>query len=208
MIINQIFENNKKWAEEKIKLNNDYFQNLSKPQKPKVLYIGCSDSRVTAEEIMGLEPGDVFVHRNIANQVISTDLNSMSIIAYSVNILKIEEIIICGHYGCGGIKAAMEPKDLGIINPWLRHIRDIYRLHKDELDAIDSEEDRYNRFAEINTIEQAINVLKTPEVQRNIFNNKLRVHCWMFEIHSGKLIDLKFDYKNYLEEIMKIYRIV
>src|SRR5690554_3745151 len=131
MDLNKIFENNQKWITGKLTQQPDYFDKLAQGQDPKILYIGCSDSRVTAEELMGASPGEVFVHRNIANMVISIDMNVMSVINYAVGNLKVEQIIICGHYGCGGVKAAMEPEDLGILNPWLRNVRDVYRTHKD-----------------------------------------------------------------------------
>ena len=140
MDIKQIFKNNEAWIKEKLKSDSNYFSELSIGQSPEILYIGCSDSRVTAEELMGLEPGDVFVHRNIANMIPNTDLNVMSVINYAVSHLKVNHIVVCGHYGCGGVQAAMQAADLGVLNPWLRNIRDVYRLHKTELDNIESEE--------------------------------------------------------------------
>ena len=160
-----IFENNKKWVEEKLGEDADFFKNLSKEQNPEYLYIGCSDSRVTTEELMGLKPGEVFVHRNIANLVNTLDLNAISTIQYAVEHLKVKHIIVCGHYDCGGIKAAMSPEDLGLLNPWLRNIRDIYRLHHIELDAITDEKERNNRLVELNVQEQCINVIKLACVQ-------------------------------------------
>ena len=133
-----IFENNKKWIKEKLSDNPKYFEELGKGQNPELLFIGCSDSRVTSEELMGLGPGDVFVHRNIANMVISIDLNVMSVVNYAVNNLKVNHVIVCGHYECGGVKAAMQSADLGILNPWLRNIRDVYRIHKNELNHINN----------------------------------------------------------------------
>lgn len=207
MNIKQIFKNNRKWIVEKLKLDNNYFKNLSQGQNPEVLYIGCSDSRVTAEELMGVEPGEVFVHRNIANMVPNTDLSSMSVINYAVNHLKVKHIVICGHYYCGGVQAAMQSSDLGILNPWLRNIRDVYRLHKKELNAIDSEEEKYKRLVELNVQEQCVNVIKTPEVQKALRENALTVHGWVFDIHSGELIDLKIDFDEILKGIMEIYRL-
>lgn len=208
MDINQIFENNLKWISEKLEIEPSYFEELSKGQNPEVLYIGCSDSRVTAEELMGAQPGEVFVHRNIANMVPNTDLNVMSVINYAVNTLKVKQIVVCGHYYCGGVKAAMQSADLGILNPWLRSIRDVFRLHNDELKAISDEEERYKRLVELNVQEQCVNVIKTADVQRAYADRGLRVHGWVFDIHSGKLIDLKIDFPKILRDIMEIYRLV
>ncbi len=207
MDINKIFENNKNWVAEKLNKEQDYFQNLSKGQNPEILYIGCSDSRVTAEELMGVGPGEAFVHRNIANMVSSLDLSAMSVINYAVKFLKVKHVIVCGHYYCGGVKAAMMPEDLGILNPWLRNIRDVYRLHKDELDAIEDEDKKYNRLVELNVQEQCVNVIKTPDVQRALKQQAITVHGWVFDIHSGKLIDLKIDFSGILKEIQRIYRL-
>ncbi len=207
MNIKQIFRNNQKWVEEKLKVDKNYFKKLSKGQSPEILYIGCSDSRVTAEEIMGVQPGDVFVHRNIANMVPNTDLSAMSVINYSVNNLKVEHIVVCGHYYCGGVKAAMQSEDLGILNPWLRNIRDVYRLHKNELNAIKNTEAKYKRLVELNVQEQCVNVIKTSDVQKAIKERKLTVHGWVFDIHNGSLIDLKIDFDRILEDIMEIYRV-
>lgn len=208
MHINQIFDNNKEWIARRIANDNRFFENLSMPQRPKMLYIGCSDSRVSAEELMGLAPGEVFVHRNIANLVVNTDISMMSTINYAVEHLKVQDIVVCGHYGCGGIRAAMQSADYGILNPWLRSIRDVYRLHKEELSSIQDEQMRYKRLAELNVLEQSINVLKTPEVQRAVIANRLNVHGWMFDINTGKLIDLEIQARKILENIMQIYKIV
>lgn len=207
MNIHQIFENNKKWVGEKLKRDPSYFENLSKGQDPDILYIGCSDSRVSAEELMGVQPGDVFVHRNIANMVPNTDLNVMSVIDFAVRHLKVEHIVVCGHYYCGGVKAAMQSADLGILNSWLRNIRDVYRLHKDELNRISDDEKRYKRLVELNVQEQCINVIKTADVQRAYQQRKIEVHGWVFDIHSGKLIDLKIDLRKVMENVMEIYRL-
>lgn len=207
MKIQQVFENNRKWIEEKLNVNPQYFENLSKGQSPEFLYIGCSDSRVTAEDIMGVQPGEVFVHRNIANLVNNTDLSVMSVINYAVRHLKVQHVVICGHYYCGGVKAAMQSQDLGILNPWLRSIRDVYRLHKTELNAITDEDLRYNRLIELNVQEQCINIIKTAAVQQAYKERGLTVHGWIFDVHSGKLIDLKIDFPKILGEIMEIYRL-
>ncbi len=208
MDIKQIFINNQKWVEDKLRLDINYFKKLSRGQNPDILYIGCSDSRVTAEELMGLEPGEVFVHRNIANMISNIDLSAMTVINYAVNQLKVDHIIVCGHYNCGGVKAAMQSQDLGILNPWLRNIRDVYRLHKKELDLIADEEDRYKRLVELNVQEQCVNVIKTAEVQKAYLDRKISVHGWVFDIHNGTLVDLKIDFDKILQGIMEIYRII
>ena len=207
MDLQHIFENNKQWVKSKLELDKNYFKNLSKGQNPDVLYIGCSDSRVTAEELMGMDPGEVFVHRNIANMVPNTDLNSMSVINYAVVHLKVNHIVVCGHYYCGGVKAAMQSVDLGILNPWLRNIRDVYRIHKKELNAIKDEDEKYNRLVELNVQEQCINILKTAEVQTAYRTRNLKIHGWVFDIHSGKLIDLDMNFENMLEGIREIYHL-
>jgi carbonic anhydrase len=207
MDLKQIFKNNNDWVKEKLSADPEYFKNLSKEQNPDILYIGCSDSRVSAEELMGLSPGEVFVHRNIANMVPNTDLSVMSVIDYAVVHLKVSHIVVCGHYNCGGINAAMESKDLGILNPWLRNIRDVYRLHNEELNNIEDEEQKHKRLVELNVQEQCLNVLKTAEVQRAYKERNITVHGWVFDINSGKLIDLKIDFRKDLENIMEIYHL-
>lgn len=202
----QIFENNKKWAEEKQSEDADFFESLAKGQDPNFLYIGCSDSRVSAEEMMGVQPGEVFVHRNIANVVSNNDLNVMSVIDYAVNHLHVKHIVVCGHYQCGGVKASLEAKDLGILNPWLRNIRDVYRIHEKELDEISNQKERYDRLVELNVEEQMTNVIKTAAVQKSFLKTGYPiVHGWIFDIHSGKLIDLNIDFKAKLKHIQKIY---
>lgn len=201
-----IFIENKKWVEERTQNDPDFFKHLEEAQNPDYLYIGCSDSRVHANEIMGLQPGQVFVHRNIANMVINTDLNALSVINYAVEYLKVKYIIVCGHYNCGGVKAAMEHLDYGILNPWLRCIRDVYRLHQEELDAIEDNEQRYKRLVEINTYEQCLNVIKTAEVQRAYYKKGFpRVAGWIYDLHNGMLHDLEIDFEKELSRIRKIY---
>ena len=207
MDIKEIFSNNEKWVKEKLNVDPDFFSELSNGQSPQLLYIGCSDSRVTAEELMGVGPGDAFVHRNIANMVSNLDLSAMSVINYAVSILKVDHVIVCGHYDCGGVKAAMTSKDLAILNPWLRTIRDVYRLHKQELNAIEDEASRYRRLVELNVQEQCINVLKTSDVQLAYRERGITVHGWVFDIHSGKLKDLQIDFTSILNDIMEIYHL-
>ncbi len=202
----QLFENNKKWIASMKEKDADFFEKLSQDQTPEFLYIGCSDSRVPANEIMGLEPGEVFVHRNVANIVASVDLNVMSVINYAVAHLNVKHIIVCGHYNCGGVKAAMMPKDMGILNPWLRNIRDVYRLHQAELDGIQDEHERYNRLVELNVQEQAINVIKAAVVQKSYVKNRYpTVHGWVFDLKTGVLKDLRINFTEVLKDIQKIY---
>ncbi|KPM44973.1 Carbonic anhydrase [Neonectria ditissima] len=205
----RLFENNRVWAEDKKKKNPDFFSHLSEGQKPEYLWIGCSDSRIPAEQITGLEPGEAFIHRNIANLVCNTDLNAMGVINYAVQHLGVKHIIVCGHYGCGGVKAAMTPKDLGLLNPWLRNIRDVYRLHEKELDSIADKEARYNRLVELNVEEQCRNVIKSADVQQSYSKNKYPiVHGWVFGFKDGLLKDLKIDFEAVLHDIQKIYNLV
>lgn len=207
MNIDKVFENNKKWISDKLSTDKDYFAELGKGQSPELLYIGCSDSRVTAEDLMGLGPGEVFVHRNIANMVISIDLNAMSVINYAVEHLKVNHVVVCGHYACGGVKAAMQSADLGILNPWLRNIRDVYRIHKKELNAIEDEDKKYDRLVELNVQEQCVNLIKTATVQKAYRDRNLKVHGWVFDVHTGRLVDLKIDLEGILKNIMEIYHL-
>lgn len=202
----EIFENNLNWLNEKKRTDKDFFENLVKDQRPEYLYIGCSDSRVTAEDLMGAGPGEVFVHRNIANLVNATDLNVMAVINYAVRHLGVKHVVVCGHYNCGGVKAAMQPVDMGILNPWLRNIRDVYRLHKEELKAIENESERYNRLVELNVQEQCINVIKLASVQQEYQKKGFpTVHGWVFDIKTGLLKDLKLDFVHLLKDIQEIY---
>lgn len=203
----QVFENNRKWVEDtKGATTTDFFEKLALGQSPDYLYIGCADSRVPANEIMGLDPGDVFVHRNVANLVNNIDLNVMSCLNYAVEHLKVKHVVVCGHYGCGGVKAAMQSQDLGILNPWLRNIRDVYRLHQAELSAIADEDERYNRLVELNVEEQCFNVAKTAVVQKAYIQGKTPiVHGWVFDIKTGLLKDLKLDFEAMLKKIQEVY---
>ncbi|RRB04761.1 carbonic anhydrase [Larkinella rosea] len=207
MKIETVFQNNEKWIADKLAANENYFSDLSKGQQPEFLYIGCSDSRVTAEDLMGIKPGEAFVHRNIANLVNNIDLNVMSVVNYAVRHLKVNHVVVCGHYNCGGVKAAMQAVDLGLLNPWLRNIRDVYRLHKDELNAIEDTELRYKRLVELNVEEQCMNLIKTAAVQEAYRDRGVRVHGWVFDIHSGRLIDLKIDFDQKMKSIREIYNL-
>lgn len=204
----QIFENNRAWVAAKTATDADFFQKLAADQRPEFLYIGCSDSRVTAEDLMGLQPGEVFVHRNVANLVNATDLNVMAVINYAVRHLGVKHVVVCGHYNCGGVKAAMQPRDLGILNPWLRNIRDVYRLHREELNAIADEHARYNRLVELNVQEQCVNVIKLAAVQQNYVEKGYpTVHGWVFDLHNGLLKDLNINFREVLHDIQEIYNL-
>lgn len=203
---NEIFENNRRWIASKTATDKEFFEKLANGQQPDYLYIGCSDSRVPTNEIMGLDAGEVFVHRNIANLVNNSDLNVMAVINYAVRHLQVKHIVVCGHYNCGGVKAAMQPADLGLLNPWLRNIRDVYRLHKEELNAIEDEHARYNRLVELNVQEQCVNVIKTAAVQQSYLANQFpTVHGWVYDLRNGELKDLEIDFERVLHEIQEIY---
>lgn len=203
----KILENNKKWVEEKLKISPDYFNNLAEGQQPPLLWIGCSDSRVPANEIIGAEPGEVFVHRNIANMVVHSDMNMLSVLDYAVNALKVTHVIVCGHYGCGGVKAAMGNSSIGVIDNWIRHIKDVYRFHHKELDAITDEKDRFNRFVELNVKEQVYDLAKTSIVQ-NAWRNgqKLFLHGWVYGLNSGYVTDLGVNITSN-EDLDEVYQL-
>lgn len=190
----KILDNNRKWVETTLSKDPNFFEDLSKGQTPPLLWIGCSDSRVPANEIIGAKPGEVFVHRNIANMVIHSDMNMLSVLDYAVNVLKVKHVIVCGHYGCGGVKAAMKNDSIGIIDNWIRHIKDVYRLHHTYLDSIINEDKRFNTFVEINVKEQVFDLAKTSIVQGAWKNGQdLTVHGWVYGLNSGYVTDLKVN---------------
>lgn len=202
----QIFENNKKWVESKLNSDPEYFSKLSQGQKPPILWIGCSDSRVPANEITGTEPGEVFVHRNIANMVVHTDMNMLSVLDYAVNVLEVRHVIVCGHYGCGGIIAALENKQVGLIDNWLRHIKDVYRLHKDEIDGIQDKNLKIRRMVEVNVEEQVFDLAKTSIVQNAWANNRfLQLHGLVYDVSNGVLKDLNLTIDNN-QHLDKVYQ--
>jgi carbonic anhydrase len=191
----QLLENNKAWA--LLKKNNDpeFFSHLSEKQSPQYLWIGCSDSRVPANQITGTKPGEIFVHRNIANMVVHSDMNMLSVLSYAIDVLKVKHVIVCGHYGCGGVLAAMGNKQFGLIDNWLRYIKDVYRFHHLELDAIPDEEQRARRFVELNIIEQVHDLGKTSIVQNAWKNNQpLHIHGWVYDLEDGLLSDLNVTF--------------
>lgn len=206
MDFSRIFENNEKWIAHKLSVNSEYFKELAKGQSPEFLYIGCSDSRVTAEDLMGVKPGEVFIHRNIANQVIATDYNVNSVVQYAVEHLKVKHIIVCGHYECGGVKAALNPSDMGQLNSWLQTLRDVYRFHRKELDAIEDSQKRFDRLVELNVREQCINIIKIDHVQKAWYKTGFpKIHGWVFDVKTGKLIDLKLKMEEEFKEVRSIY---
>ena len=190
----KILDNNKEWVEQQLAVDENYFEDLSKGQNPPLLWIGCSDSRVPANEIIGAKPGEVFVHRNIANMVVHTDMNMLSVLDYAVNVLKVKHVLVCGHYGCGGIKAAMGNSSIGIIDNWIRHIKNVYRLHNEYLDSIQDEDKRFNTFVEINVKEQVFDLAKTSIVQSAWKNEQeLTLHGWVYGLNSGFVTDLQVN---------------
>lgn len=201
-----IFKNNENWIREKLSVDSEYFKKLSSGQSPEFLYIGCSDSRVTAEDLMGVNPGEVFIHRNIANLVVSTDNNLNAVVQYAVEHLKVKYIIVCGHYECGGVKAAMNPSDMGQLNSWLQTLRDVYRFHQNELDAIDDNQKRFDRLVELNVLEQCLNIIKIDHVQRAWYKTGFpQIYGWVFNVRNGKLIDLGLKMEEEFASIRKIY---
>ncbi|MDP2174562.1 MAG: carbonate dehydratase [Bacteroidota bacterium] len=202
----KIFNNNKDWVQNKLETDPEYFNVLSKGQKPPILWIGCSDSRVPANEVTGTKPGEVFVHRNIANMVIHTDMSMLSVLDYAVNVLEVRHVIVCGHYGCGGINAALTNKQYGIIDNWLRHIKDVYRLHKEEIDAIPTELEKQRRMVEVNVQEQVFDLAKTSIIQNVWANGRfLQVHGIVYDIANGVLKDLGVNFNNN-EDMDQMYR--
>jgi len=203
----KLLANNKKWVKEQLALEPQYFEKLAKGQTPEYLWIGCSDSRVPANQITGTLPGDIFVHRNIANMVVHSDMNMLSVLSYAVEVLKVKHIIVCGHYGCGGVLAAMLNKQFGLIDNWLRHIKDVYRYHHKELDAIADETQRARRFVEVNVMEQVHDLCKTSIVQ-NAWKNKqpLHVHGWVYDIHDGIIKDLNVSF-TCTKDLHKVYHL-
>lgn len=189
--VEQLFENNRAWASAIQSNDPEFFPRLSRQQAPDYLWIGCSDSRVPANEIVGLLPGQMFVHRNVANVVVHTDLNCLSVIQYAVDVLKVEHVIVCGHYGCGGVNAAADNSRLGLIDNWLRHVQDVMQKHKQKLAEIEDETERLNRLCELNVIEQVLNVSQTTIVQHAWERQQpLAVHGWIYGLHDGLLHDL------------------
>lgn len=206
-VLKNLFEQNKKWAERVKKLDPDFFINLSKQQNPDYLWIGCSDSRVPANQIVDLLPGQIFVHRNIANLVVHTDLNCLSVIQYAVEVLKVKHIIVCGHYGCGGIQAALENKEHGLIDNWLSHIKDIYRIHREKVDSLSTQKEKLNLMCELNVWEQVLNVCNTTIVQKAWkVGQELAIHGWIYNIEDGILKDMNICVTNF-DEVNEVFKL-
>jgi len=202
-----LLDGNKEWVRERLEQDPMFFERLSKGQSPQFLWIGCSDSRVPANEITRTQPGDIFVHRNIANMVVHSDMNLLSVLDYAVNILKVKHVIVCGHYGCGGVKAAMANEQFGLVDNWLRFIKDVYRTHSQELDSINDEEKKFDRFVELNVIEQVFDLTKTTIIQ-NAWRerNGPAVHGWVYSLKTGLIKDLNvsFDSSAKLPSIFRV----
>lgn len=204
---NKLLANNKEWVNEMTSKDKNYFEDLSKGQKPPVLWIGCADSRVPANEITGTHPGELFVHRNIANMVVHTDMNMLSVLDYAVNHLGVQHVIVCGHYGCGGVQAAMQNKSLGLINKWVRNIKEVYKDNFTELKKIDSEEKRFDRLVELNVKAQVYDLAKTSIVQQKWKDKSgLQIHGWVYDLHDGIIKDLKVSMEN-TEHLNDVFRL-
>ncbi len=202
----KLFENNKNWVEEQLKKDPNFFIDLANGQRPEYLWMGCSDSRVPANEITGTKPGEMFVHRNIANVIVHTDFNAMSVLEYAVNVLEVKHIIVCGHYGCGGVRAAMSNTSFGLVDNWLRNIKDVYFKHYQELDGIEDLDKRADRLTELNVIEQVRNLAKTKIVQDAWHaGKKIEIHGWVYGLNNGLLNELNvvYDEKGDIETIYR-----
>ena len=207
-VYNSLLKGNRQWVKEMTDKDPNFFSSLVASQTPEVLWIGCSDSRVPANQITGTQPGDIFVHRNIANMVVHSDMNLLSVLDYSVNVLKVKHVIVCGHYGCGGVKAAMGNGQNGIVDNWLRNIKDVYRLYSDELDAIENENDRFKRLVELNVAEQVFNVSKTSIIQNNWKDRNYPViHGWVYSLETGLIKDLEVSIDNQ-RDLPPIFRMI
>lgn len=202
-----LFENNREWVTSRISRDSNYFRRMADAQDPLYLWIGCADSRVPANEIVGLEPGELFVHRNVANLFPNTDFNCLSVLEYAVDLLKIQHVIVCGHYGCGGVKAAMEDNQLGLVDNWLRNIRDVYARFKNELEKIPDHNERFNKLVELNVMQQVLNICHTTIVQRAWMRNQLLyIHGWVYDLGTGTLKDLDCCISS-IDQVEDIYRI-
>ncbi|SDR69749.1 carbonic anhydrase [Formosa sp. Hel1_31_208] len=204
---NKLLANNKEWVEEMTTNNKDYFKNLAKGQKPPVLWIGCADSRVPANEITGTHPGELFVHRNIANMVVHTDMNMLSVLDYAVNHLEVQHVIVCGHYGCGGVQAAMQNKSLGLINKWVRNIKEVYKDNYTELKKIESDKERFDRLVELNVKAQVYDLAKTSIIQQKWKDKSgLQIHGWVYDLKDGVINDLKVSMES-AEHLSEVFRL-
>ncbi|KAG5190761.1 carbonic anhydrase [Tribonema minus] len=204
--LDYIFDSNKRWVQDCLEEDPEIFTRLKYAQAPKYLYIGCSDSRVPAQNMLGLTTGELFVHRNVANLCVNTDYSLLSVLTYAVEVLEVTDIIVCGHYGCGGVRAAMENKDHGLLEHWLMHIRNVQRLHQAELAEIPNEEERHQRLVELNVQEACMNLFANPVVQKKQATDaQPRIHGWVYDIGSGLLKDLKIDFRTEIRKYKNIY---
>lgn len=203
----KLLDNNKEWVAKSLEKDPDFFNRLAKGQNPPILWIGCSDSRVPANEIIGAVPGEVFVHRNIANMVLHTDMSMLSVLDYAINVLKVKHVIVCGHYGCGGIQAALTNKHIGLIDNWIRHIKDVYRFHQDELNAIEDEKAKFDRFVELNVFEQVYDLAKTSIMQSAWDREQeVHIHGWVYDVRDGLINDLNITLKNN-DSLSEVYQL-
>lgn len=205
-VFEEIFRDNAAWVQQKLATDPKYFEKLARGQAPEILYIGCADSRVTAEDLMGADPGEIFVHRNVANLVVATDNNINAVVQYAVEYLHVKHIVVCGHYECGGINSALHPSDMGQLNSWLQTLRDVMRFHQETLDGISDLTKRFDRLVELNVLEQCLNVLKIDHVQKQWRKTGFPVvHGWVFDVRTGRLIDLKLNMEREFDAIRRIY---
>lgn len=203
----KLLDNNKEWVAKSLERDPEFFSRLANGQQPPILWIGCSDSRVPANEIIGAQPGEVFVHRNIANMVLHTDMSMLSVLDYAVNVLKVKHIIVCGHYGCGGVQAALTNKHIGLIDNWIRHIKDVYRFHQDELNAIEDEKAKFDRFVELNVFEQVYDLAKTSIMQTAWDREQdVHIHGWVYDVKDGLINDLKITLKDN-DSLSEVYQL-
>jgi carbonic anhydrase len=203
----KLLDNNKEWVAKSLEKDPEFFSRLANGQQPPILWIGCSDSRVPANEIIGAQPGQVFVHRNIANMVLHTDMSMLSVLDYAVNVLKVKHVIVCGHYGCGGVQAALTNKHIGLIDNWIRHIKDVYRFHQDELNAIEDEKTKFNRFVELNVVEQVLDLAKTSIMQAAWGRHQeIHIHGWVYDVKDGLVNDLQITLKNN-DSLSEVYQL-
>lgn len=203
----KLLDNNKEWVAKSLEKDPEFFSRLANGQQPPILWIGCSDSRVPANEIIGAQPGEVFVHRNIANMVLHTDMSMLSVLDYAVNVLKVKHVIVCGHYGCGGVQAALTNKHIGLIDNWIRHIKDVYRFHQDELNSIEDEKSKFDRFVELNVFEQVYDLAKTSIMQAAWEREQdVHIHGWVYDVKDGLINDLKITLKNN-DSLSEVYQL-
>lgn len=207
-IIKKLLDGNREWVAQRLGEDENFFKKLAEGQAPHTLWIGCADSRIPANEVTKTQPGEIFVHRNIANMVIHSDMNMLSVLDYAVNVLEVKNVVVCGHYMCGGIKAAMTSNQYGLIDNWLRHIKDVYRLHEDLLDGIEDENERFERFVEVSVYEQVYNLTKTSIIQNSWASKQSpKLHGWVIDLKTGLIKDLGITFTNNVAQLPDFYKI-